>query len=44
MPYGTDVTYLVAMFRTTGKSVTVNLNPSRSEATSNDFSSVFDIR
>ena len=42
MPYGTDVTSLVAMFRTTGASVQVGSTDQISEATSNDFSSPVD--
>jgi len=42
MPYGTKRKSLVAMFRTTGKSVTVDSTPQVSEKTPNDFSSPVD--
>ncbi len=43
MPYGTDVTSLVAMFRTTGASVTVDTTVQTSETTANNFTSPVDI-
>lgn len=39
VPYGTDVTTLVATFTTTGSGVTVGTTPQVSGATANDFSS-----
>ncbi len=40
VPYGTDVTALVATFTTTGQSVTVDSNTQISDTTANDFSSM----
>jgi len=39
VPYGTNVTALVASFTTTGSSVTVNSNPQTSGVTANNFTS-----
>jgi len=39
VPYGTDITALVATFATTGSSVAIGLNPQVSGTTSNNFTS-----